>query len=143
MEKAKIHNGIYTVKNRETGEYRTFKIRTISEDSRFAPGERTIAILTSPDNNRGYTQFGFVTDAGIAIWRKKQGGKNQAWTKWQWFAFMVWDVLTNDGAVMKEKGKEYDVELSKRCLRCNRRLTTPESLKHGIGPECLKQLSPG
>jgi hypothetical protein len=30
----------------------------------------------------------------------------------------------------------YTVQLSKRCLRCNRTLTTPESLERGIGPEC-------
>jgi hypothetical protein len=31
---------------------------------------------------------------------------------------------------------KYRVESEARCLRCNRRLTHPESLVTGIGPEC-------
>lgn len=33
-------------------------------------------------------------------------------------------------------GHQYAVMLSKRCVRCNRKLTNPESIKAGIGPEC-------
>ncbi len=137
----KIHNGIYTVQNRETGEYRTFRIRTLPEDSKFAPRQRTIALLTTPDNNYGYTQFGFIDDNGVTVWRKKRS-EDGHWSKWQWFAFMVWDILTNNGEAMKTKGKEYKVEESRQCIRCNRTLTTPESIKQGIGPECIKKLSP-
>jgi hypothetical protein len=136
----KIYNGIYTVVNKETGIHRTFRIRTQPENSKFAPGKRTVATLTSPDNNRGYTQFGFVTDDGINVWNKKRGVDVPS--KWEWYAFMVCDLLLNDGTAMREKGKEYAVKVSKRCLLCNRRLTTPKSLKDGIGPECIKKLSP-
>ena len=53
-----IPNGEITLTNRETGEHRTFRIRTNKEDARFAPGERVIALLTGPDNTTSYTGFG-------------------------------------------------------------------------------------
>ena len=61
-------NGIYTVTNKETGEHRTFAVRTQKEDAKFAPGERIVALLTGPNNEDDYTGFGFVTPAGIIVW---------------------------------------------------------------------------
>ena len=39
-----------------------------------------------------------------------------------------------------EKGRNYKLFVSTRCMVCNRKLTTPESVERGIGPECIKNL---
>lgn len=137
----KVHNGIYTLQNEASGEHHTFRIRTLPKNSKFAPGKRTIALLSGPDNNHGYTQFGFVNDSGIVVWRKKRHKDDWKWSKWQWFAWMVWDLFANKGKELGARGKAYDVQSSRHCIRCNRRLTTPTSIENGIGPECMK-LSP-
>lgn len=124
-------NGTYTIVNLKTGEYRTFRVKTQPKDSKFAPGKRIVALLRGPDNERSYEPFGFVNDDGIRVFKSKQALK---WTKWQWFAMMLWDLATN-GVRLKGWG-EYELKIAKRCRICNRKLTTPESIDSGIGPIC-------
>lgn len=40
----RLFNGFYTIRNRQTGEHRTFRIATQAEDARFAPGERIVSL---------------------------------------------------------------------------------------------------
>ena len=69
-----ILNGTFTMTNRESGEHRTFQIRTQPDDAKFAPGKRVIALLRGPDNESDYQPFGFVSEDGtIYVWRSKQG----------------------------------------------------------------------
>ena len=47
-----------------------------------------------------------------------------------------------DLLVSLAKGEEIDgheLLVSRHCLRCNRVLTTPESIESGVGPECAKR----
>ncbi|MCP4897845.1 MAG: hypothetical protein GY906_12805 [bacterium] len=128
-----IFNGTYTITNRETGEYRTFRIRTQGEDSSFAPGKRVLSLLTGSDNTTDYTGFAFVHDDGslFTVWKKKRG------TKYDKYAKLVRLVLFQKAPHALEK---YEVLEDCRCIRCNRKLTTPESIKSGIGPICAGRL---
>lgn len=136
-----IFNGIYTILNKESGQHRTFRIRTQAEDAKFAPGSRIVALLTGPDNTSDYRGFGFVQKNGwITLWKKNQTPHYEGLAK---------AIRLASKAI--EKGEDsfttpkatYSVELSKRCLRCNRTLTTPESLTRGYGPECAHALGIG
>ena len=40
----------------------------------------------------------------------------------------------------QELPKGYSILNSGRCFRCNRKLTTPESIKTNYGPECIKRI---
>ena len=135
------YNGVYTLANTTTGEHRTFAVRTQAEDADFRPGERIAALLTGPDNEADYTGFGFVTDAGIRVWRKRQGGAFDHYGRMLQKAIAA---VAGDGEVLSGTfdyaGRRYSVQLAKRCLRCNRRLTTPESIARGYGPECAEKL---
>jgi hypothetical protein len=51
MGQPTVFNGTYTITS-PTGEHRTFRIKTQKDDARFAPGKRTIALLTGSDNDR-------------------------------------------------------------------------------------------
>jgi hypothetical protein len=126
----KIHNGFYTLLSRHTGEHRTFRIHTQPNDSEFAPGQRILGLLTGPDNDSDYTGFAFVDELGIHVWKSKRGGDGL----FEKYAEMIWS-LELDGGHSKW-AKNYQVMLDGRCVRCNRHLTSPESVRSGIGPIC-------
>lgn len=133
-----IPNGLFTITNPE-GDHRTFKINTIQNGD--LKGKRRISLLTGPDNENHYRGFGFVDDETIVVWRKKRDKTHI------WYAKLVEaahkqlqtrydseeEVLDMD---FEFKGRTYILQHSKRCLKCNRTLTDPESLKRGIGPRC-------
>ena len=123
-----IHNGLYTIRNKETGNWRTFRIKTQPADAKFAPGERILGLLTGPDNTSSYKGFAFVNDSGVHLWNRYKNDKNLSV-----YAKMVWALLTIPTHPLQPK---YQIDISKRCLICNRPLTTPESLDTGIGPIC-------
>lgn len=131
---SKIFNGTFTVQNRLTGEHRTFRIRTQKDDASFAPGKRVVALMTGSDNETSYTGFAFVTEDGLAVWNSKRtaGG-------YVAYAALLWSLAVDGG--FSQYADKYSLTASKKCIRCNRKLTTPESLAAGIGPECAGRSS--
>ena len=123
-----IFNGTYTLINTEAGTHRTFKIHTQPADATFQPNGRIISLLTGSDNEHDYTGIGFVTNNGIKVWSKKKG------TEFEKLAKFFETVVTTNRYSGRVK-----VELSKKCLVCNRELTTPESIEEGIGTVCKKR----
>lgn len=122
-----MFNGTYTVTS-PTGEHRTFSVKTQAADAKFAAGKRVVALLTGSNNETDYTGFGFVTEAGIQVWKSKQ---TDFYLK---VATMLWELGTAEENRYTRKG--FRLLLEKRCMRCNRKLTHPTSIETGIGPEC-------
>ena len=122
-------NGTFTIENLEKGTHRTFKIHTQAEDANFAPGSRIISVMNGSDNNFDYMGIGFVNDNGIHVWKKHQG------TQWEQLVRFAWLALTTEK--FQEK---IAVTMSKKCRRCNRKLTTPESLELGLGSVCAEKI---
>jgi len=120
----RTHNGKITVENTIRGTHRTFRIRTQKEDATFAPGERILALLTGPDNTRSYTQIGFVKDDGQII----------LWTRYRTKQYQRLIRVLQNPSHYETLGCVYHYEGT--CRRCNRTLTTPESLRSGLGPVC-------
>jgi hypothetical protein len=125
----KIFNGFYTIHSRATGEHRTFRLHTQADDAEFAAGKRILGLLTGSDNENDYTGFAFVDDQGVRVWSKKRGDG-----LWEQYAEMLWSLALDAG--FSPWAKNYSLMLDGRCGRCNRRLTTPESIRTGIGPIC-------
>ena len=128
-----VFNGAFTIRNRETGDHRTFQVKTQKATARFAPKSRVVSLLTGPDNGTDYFLFGFVNADKIAVWRRYQGLNGKS--AYDWYADMLWGLATDPDS---EWHKTYDLMIEKRCVRCNRRLTHPTSIETGIGPECAK-----
>lgn len=120
--------GTFTVIS-ATGEHRTVRIRTQAPDARFAPGAKVVGVLTGPDNERSYTGVGFLAPEGFRPWRRAEG------TMQARVAGFVCRILLGTQALPEG----YTLEESRACIVCGRRLTTPESLALGIGPECRKR----
>ncbi len=129
---AKVFNGIYTVKSAQTGDHRTFKIHAQDEKAEFAPGKRIVSLLTGSENSadESYTGFAFIDDDGIHVWSKKRGQG-----LWETYADMLWS-FSLDAAGSPWAAKGFTIMGEGRCVRCNRLLTEPTSLKTGIGPIC-------
>jgi hypothetical protein len=129
-----VFNGTYTVIS-PTGDHRTFQIKTQKETSRFCPGKRVVSILNGPNNEADYLGFGFVEDGGINVWSARKSNRPTYPSLWEQYAKMLWSLIT-EGEQSRFYVKGARIEVSKRCLICNRKLTHPASLEKGIGPEC-------
>jgi hypothetical protein len=131
----KLFNGRYTIESKATGEHRTFWIQTQAADASFAPGQRLLGLLTGTDNDNpdDYAAFAFVDDQGIHVWTKKRAPG----MKFLDYADMLW-TLALDGAFSPWAERGFRILVEGRCLRCNRALTTPESIERGIGPVCAE-----
>lgn len=139
-----IFNGIFTIQS-PSGAHRTFRIHTQPSAQEqlkkypnrkpFAPDQRIISLLVGPDNGSDYSKFGFVKDDGIYVWQKFQSQTIGQMSLHEKYADMVWSLAT------KNQQSKYSLKGAKlhhegRCIKCNRRLTTPESILLGIGPVC-------
>lgn len=124
----RTHNGFVSMLSRRTGEHRTFRIWTQSEESSFMPGRRLVGLLSGPDNESDYIAFGVLSESGDAIhlWKKH---KESAFFRWVSAALLDPERFA-DRVVFSFDG---------RCRRCNRLLTCPESVESGIGPTCLER----
>lgn len=131
---AKIFNGRFTIQAPNEGEHRTLSIRTQDKKANFAPGKRVVSLLVGPDNTRSYKAFGFVTDNGINVFFKMRGTNGKP-SEFEWFAHMLWNLGT-EGEASRFYKLGYRLLIEGRCIRCNKVLTEPESIRTGIGPIC-------
>lgn len=130
-----IPNGIWTIQEPDN-RHHTVSIDTQPADASFAAGKRVISLLISPDD---YQSFGFVsTDSRrIQVWSKRRGQDGQV-SDWEKLATNLTALFLHpDDHHMSAAG--YTLHGEATCLRCNRRLTTPESIARGMGAECASR----
>jgi hypothetical protein len=119
-----LHNGYYTL-TFPCGSHRTLRLYT-QQRGRLA-GKRILGLLIGPDNTADYEDFAFLGPAGFQIWKRFANDRRAE------YAAMLWKML--GGEIIDG----HDCSESRRCLACNRKLTTPESLEEGIGPTCKRR----
>lgn len=121
-----IQNQTLTITNKAKGTYRTLMIKTVRDGN--LKGKQIVALLSGPDNENDYQGFGFVTDAGIKVWSSKKTA-----------FFTTLSAMVEQYLGIHRYGftfKDIEFKEAKRCMVCNRLLTTPESIARGVGPEC-------
>lgn len=123
LRACRVFNGIYTLQRGPI--HWTFKIRTQPDDSRYYPGQRILAALTGPDNLSSYTPLGTVTDDGFKLFTRGLAKK------------AILDILWR--GLIGEPTGEWELLEATTCVRCNRTLTTPLSIRTGIGPICAER----
>lgn len=124
-----LPNGYYTL-TLPCGSHRTLRVHT-EQHGAFA-GRRLVGLLIGPANTSDYEDFGFVEPGGIKPWKRFVNAKQAG------YAGLLWDLM-RPAAEGGGPVEGCSVLLSKRCLVCNRPLTTPESYERGIGPTCAKR----
>lgn len=98
-----------------------------------------VSCLTGPDNNSNYSYLGILNPQTGAV-------RTTANSKFRPDSFTVkliqrvmYRLWTNEAQKIAEAG--FDLHHEGKCGRCGRRLTVPESIETGLGPECAGRVA--
>jgi hypothetical protein len=130
---------IFTISN-PAGEHYTYKVNRKDPEPGGPYGDKPtyfVKLLTGPDNGSDYTYLGILTDGGLV--KLTRASRFTDDTKpvrvIRWAAGIVFSGRTlPPGYALQHDG---------RCGRCGRRLTVPESIDSGFGPECAGRIGGG
>lgn len=130
----------FTATSRATGQRFTYRVTapTITTD---AGGKkldhdatvRFVSVLTGSDNDSDYQFMGMIFEGERYIRGKKSRIGDDAMSN-KAFKY-VWQ------SVMKNDLGQLDIHHAGQCGRCGRRLTVPESIDSGFGPECIGKVA--
>jgi len=125
----------FTVVSGKTGNrftYQVCKARPRDGEPEDAPTPWFVKFLRGPDNTSDYQYLGMVRPDGGSFTltaASKAGEDAPVCRAWSW----VWSALSGEHP---ERFGSIEFWHAGRCGRCNRHLTTPESLARGLGPIC-------
>jgi hypothetical protein len=122
---------LFTVVNETTGNRFTFKV--VKAETTYGQSGNIwfVKVLDGPDNYSNYRYIGMIALDGSFVHTRKSTVSETApsFKAFSWFWRNV-DRLPENVKVYHE-GK---------CGRCGRRLTVPESIESGYGPECINHV---
>jgi predicted RNA-binding Zn-ribbon protein involved in translation (DUF1610 family) len=124
---------IMTIESKKTQKHFTFKFRTPSDVDENTPVNKIpvwIYVLTGSDNMSSYSFIG--TLFGTKYYHSKKSKISEDATSVVAFKYWLKGLVTNNATRLNQ------IELyhSGRCMRCGRKLTTPDSINTGVGPVC-------
>lgn len=118
-------NATLTLQSVRTGVRFTYRLRAARD------GKLTfVEVLTGADNEAAFAYLGTIRDDAFAHGRKSEisaTAPSAAAFAWTW-----------ERVAAGHMPDTLEVWHEGRCGRCNRKLTVPESIASGIGPECAK-----
>lgn len=121
-------NATFTVTSKKTGTRFTYKVAQPSPD---AP--HFVKVLTGNDNENSYTFLGTIFNGAVFRHGRKSSITPEA-SSAKAFAWL-WRNIENT-----ERLTQIEVHHEGKCCRCGRKLTTPQSVTDGFGPECAKYM---
>jgi hypothetical protein len=119
-------NAYFTLVSKATGVRYTYHVKE-SDDGRCF----FVSVLYGPDNTGDYVYAGTIRDGRTSTTRNSKIQK----TDKRWVAF-CWVYLKLSIGYLPDT---LEIWHEGRCGRCGRLLTVPESIRNGIGPECIKK----
>jgi len=127
-------NATITLVSGRTGKRYTYKVAKAKDSETMF----FLSAMTGPDNTSDFEYLGFIkrpygsSQRGQSLLLAGKKGKPTD-VRFKGFAYVLdaayWGDMPAD-AIVYHEGK---------CCRCGRKLTTPESISSGIGPECAKK----
>jgi hypothetical protein len=121
-------NATLTLRSAKTGQRFTYKVQEDEKD----PALFWVKVLVGPDNWTNYKSLGRIK-AGEYI-RNRNSGIGEDAPSARAFAWFAGNLLRN---VVRE---ELEVYHEGKCGACGRKLTVPESILTGLGPECSDRI---
>ena len=119
---------IFTIRNDDTGNRFTFRVKKIEDAEKWF-----VSVLNGSDNNSHYTYMGLLEGKDFRRTVKSKVSEiSQAFKTFTWLVNRM-----NTGGLLPRTVKFFH---EGRCGRCGRRLTVPESIEAGYGPECVKRI---
>ncbi len=121
-------NATFTLKSVKSGSRFTFKVK-LSDDKRMS----FVSLLRGADNETDYSYLGLIRNGTYEHGRKSMISKDAPSAKaFAWlYSTVMPSALIPASLEIWHEGK---------CGRCGRKLTTPESVARGIGPECATKM---
>jgi hypothetical protein len=122
---------VFTIINKETGNRFTYKVNRKEFDDQQVLW--FVNLLTGPDNISNYTYMGTIHRGVFKATTKSKHPDSTSFKAFHWF----WNKLTMHEL---DKFPQFAFYHEGRCGRCGRRLTVPESIESGYGPECINKI---
>jgi len=123
-------NAILTLRSTKTGAYYTYRIRAPKENG-LKDNIRFVSLLSGPNNS---TYIGIIRNDEFTLTRSSKLGRG---TK----PVAAFEFFTRKVLAKNTIPEGLEVRHEGYCGRCGRRLTVPESIDRGIGPECQRIIS--
>jgi hypothetical protein len=117
----------FTIRSKATQNRFTYKVKKVPN----ALDLFFVSVMSGSDNERSYSYMGLLRNGAFSLTAKSRvDASAPSYKAFAWF----W-------ANMRQNKLPETVECwhEGRCGRCNRKLTVPESIAKGIGPECSKR----
>lgn len=119
-------NAIFTLESGVTGNHFTYRVRKAKDRK----GLYFVSVLAGRDNEEDYVYVGILTKAGVRLTPASKHTRESLCVKaLDYFMRHLQDIP--EALHVYHEGK---------CCCCGRKLTTPESIRNGIGPECAKSV---
>lgn len=135
-EYMKAGNATITIRSKKTGNRFTFKIKASDPAERYPNKVWFVSVLNGPDNWTNYMYMGKInSDFKMFEWTRasRVGTEALSWKAFDWLFKAL------DDAPMFFNG-QVEVWHEGKCGRCGRKLTVPESIERGIGPDCAEKM---
>ena len=121
-------NAYFTIRSQKTGVRYTYRVNVSKPNEKYTKATTFVSLLTGPQNTEDYSYLGMISNGQFRLTRASRMKADSTPVKaFQW----VWSAL--------QAGKlppATEIWHEGRCGRCGRKLTVPESIEAGIGPEC-------
>jgi hypothetical protein len=128
-------NATITICSRGSGQRFTYRFRRAEEGGDARPW--FVSLLSGPDNEGSYSYMGIIRPGamgGVQFTRKSKVGAGAPSAKGlDWFLHHLY---AGNAANLRQA----EVWHEGRCGRCGRKLTVPESVATGFGPDCAQQV---
>ncbi len=116
-------NATLTLKSEKTGNRFTYKVRKSDDGS-----VGFVSLLYGPDNENAFQYLGIIRGEAYSHGRKSRIGEDAPGAMaFAWFHANLQNRRLPEALQVWHEGK---------CGRCARKLTVPESIERGLGPEC-------
>jgi len=123
-------NATFTAHN-GAGNWYTFKV-TRKESAQYGLNYFA-SFLSGQDNESDFTYLGVIDPEYLRLRITRKSRQHEGSTP---VRALTWALDMLSGRVDGSKCPAAEILPSTRCCRCGRKLTTPDSVKAGIGPEC-------
>ena len=123
---------VFTLENSTTGNYLTFKIKSIKKQGKVVPGQFAVECKVLGDGDYGYNFLGFLNLDRKSF--KEWGSTPKDSVAYKTFYWMMKNLHRMD------EFPALQIYHEGSCCKCGMPLTVPESIDSGIGPECKKKM---
>lgn len=124
-------------KQENTRPHYTYKV----SEPKFTVPFLFVSVLTGPENTKDYTYLGILfPETGIVKFTEKSQFTNDSPCV-RLLRRVTANLWAGTGAKIEAAG--FKLHHEGKCGRCGRRLTVPQSIECGIGPECIKGMTYG